>query len=102
MKLKGRTFLTSFLERQYLIAKDKLIKALAEASDIGSTMDCWTSRHKSYLGMCQTPRILNIELIFGMLICLKFLQGNRSLVLSKSLPKKCMSRNTSDKRQSYV
>jgi hypothetical protein len=24
-------------------------------------MDCWTSRRKSYLGMCQTPWILNIK-----------------------------------------
>ena len=48
--IKGRTFFTQLLEKRYKQRKDELILVLETATDIGVTIDLWSSRRKTYLG----------------------------------------------------
>lgn len=48
--IKGRTFFTTLLQSQYLAGKRALCAALEKATDVGVTLDLWSTRGKSYLG----------------------------------------------------
>lgn len=50
LKIKGRTFFTKLLKSEYTKRKDALVTALEKASDVGVTIDLWSTRRKSFLG----------------------------------------------------
>ena len=59
--IRGRTFFTNFLETRFREQQEKLILALEEATDVGATLDLWSSRRKTYLG--ETIHWYNNELV---------------------------------------
>jgi len=50
LKLHGRTFYTSLLEKEYGNRQEQLKHALLNSSDAATTIDAWTCRRRSYLG----------------------------------------------------
>ncbi|KZS08280.1 Uncharacterized protein APZ42_027753 [Daphnia magna] len=50
LKLHGRTFYTTLLEKEYANRHKQLKHALFNCSDAATTIDAWTCRRRSYLG----------------------------------------------------
>lgn len=51
LKVHGRTFFTNKMESLFHDRRNKLIESLRKASQVGTTVDCWSSRHrKKFLG----------------------------------------------------